>query len=63
MTSDRDIFIVAQLIIDQYGDDAEDHAQSRADDLARKGDEAGRVVWLGVAEAVKLLRQDSGTLH
>ena len=63
MTSEIDIFRVAQLIIKQHGDEAEAHAQSRAEDLAREGDEAGRLVWLGVAEAVKLLRQDSGTVH
>ena len=56
MTSDRDIWIVANQCIQQHGDDATIHAAMRADELLDEGDVEGRLVWLRILDAIKELQ-------
>jgi hypothetical protein len=66
VTSELDIYRVAQLLIEHHGaDHAEDHAQGRADALLSEGDTPGCVIWLGIAEAIKVLlaEKPEGTVH
>jgi hypothetical protein len=52
MITDRDILGTAKLVIDGYGDDAQEEAARRADQLLAKGDLYGYVVWVRILEAV-----------
>lgn len=55
ITSDLGICRVANLPIECNGDGAEDHAQGRTDELKTVGNDAGRLLWLGIAAAVREL--------
>ena len=65
MTSERDIWIVANQCIQQHGDDAAVHAAMRADALLAGGDTEGRAVWLRVLDAIKELQRTApgGVVH
>ena len=56
VTSNRDIWIVANQCIQQHGEDATVHAATRADELLAEGDMDGRLVWLRVLDAIKELQ-------
>jgi hypothetical protein len=61
MTTDRDIYRSAKLLIDQYGDGASLHAANRADEMLDKGDLDGQGTWLRIYAAVtEMLRTSSG---
>ena len=55
MTSDIDIFRVANLLVKQHGPDAPIHAAMRADAMLDKGDLDGYAVWRRILRAVEEL--------
>jgi hypothetical protein len=55
MTSDRDIYRTANLLIKQHGRDAQIEAAMRAADLLDKGDPYGYAVWRRIRRAVEEL--------
>ena len=65
MTSRKDIWRAAKLLVDQHGADAPIRAAQRADELLAAGDMAGRAVWLRILEAVKELMatKPAGQVH
>jgi hypothetical protein len=62
---DRDIWLTANLIIKQHGDDAEIQAAMRVDDMSSRGDFLGRAVWRRILKAVRELKvpAPTGSLH
>jgi hypothetical protein len=52
MIPDRDIRRAADLLIRKYGADAGIIAARRADDMAERGDDDGKSVWLRIRRAV-----------
>ncbi|NKB44799.1 MAG: hypothetical protein GKS03_11035 [Alphaproteobacteria bacterium] len=65
MTSEKDIYRSAKLLIDQHGEDATTHASMRADELLEAGDIDGERVWLRILDAVRELQnlEPAGRLH
>ena len=57
MTSDRDIYRTARLIIDRHGDEAGLYAAGHADQLLEAGDIAGAIVWRRIGAAIEELRR------
>jgi hypothetical protein len=57
MSSDRDIYRAARLIIDGHGDEATLYASGRADQLLEAGDIAGATVWRRIVTAIEELRR------
>jgi len=55
MTSTAEIWRCASLLVEKYGEMALNGAALKADELERKGDREGRVLWLKVTEAVEQL--------
>jgi hypothetical protein len=60
-----DIWRVANLMLNRYGDQAVPESVKRADELAADGDLAGVAVWLRVLDAVRQLaiKTPEGPLH
>ncbi len=59
MIRELDIYRAANLLIQQYGEEAPIHAAMRADAMLDKGDMEGRSVWLRIVRAVEeLLSKD-----
>jgi hypothetical protein len=56
MTSSKDIYIPAQLLLKQHGDKAEDVADKRMQELMAKDDAKGAAVWLSISSAIHDLR-------
>jgi len=52
---ERDIWLTANLMIKQYGTDAEIEAAMRVDEMLKRGDLDGRGVWRRVLSAVRSL--------
>jgi hypothetical protein len=52
MIPDRDIWRGANLLIREYGGDAEVVAARRADEMLGRGDRDGQLVWLRIQRAV-----------
>lgn len=52
VTSDRDIYACARLLILQHGEQAGVHAAKKADALLKAGDLAGQNAWLRIARAI-----------
>ena len=52
---ERDIWLTANLMIKQYGTDAEIEAAMRVDETLKRGDLDGRGVWRRVLSAVRSL--------
>ena len=67
MTSNFDIYRVANEFIKQHGEDAPIHAAIRADELMEAGDMDGRAVWLRILKAIAELlseeRPDDAEVH
>lgn len=65
MPTDLDIYRAANLLVDRYGDGATIEAMKRADALAAQGDDAGKVVWLRILEAIEKLQstEPTGAVH
>ena len=53
MVSNLDLFRSAQILINQYGEDAPGRALLQVDQFLEKGDKDGHAVWRRVAEAVR----------
>lgn len=60
-TSERDIYITAKFLIDQYGDDSTYEASARADALLEAGDIDGQRVWLRILKAIKDIQNTTPT--
>ena len=52
MSSDLDIYRAAHLVIRQHGEDAPIQAAMRHDDLLKRGDMEGVVVWKRILKAI-----------
>lgn len=65
MVSQKDIYISAQLLIQQHGEQAESIAMQRLQVLMDKDDVQGASVWLSVACAIEDLQNlnHQGKLH
>lgn len=61
MPSERKIYLSANILLNAYGDSAEAEASERADELQRKGDTEGAVVWRRIQIAVEKLRKAAPT--
>ncbi len=55
MTSDIDIYRVANLLVKHHGQDAPIHAAMRADAMLDKGDLDGYAAWKRIIKAVEEL--------
>lgn len=56
MVSQKDIYITAQLLIKQHGDEAEDYASEMMQSFIEKNDVKGAGMWLSVGAAIDDLR-------
>jgi len=56
MAEEIDTYRAANLLIEQYGDDAGIFAARQADACFEKGDLDGKAAWLAVIEAIKELQ-------
>lgn len=52
---EREIFACANLIIQEYGENATLEASMRADEFLEKGDHDGKRVWLRIRQAIDTL--------
>ncbi len=52
MTSEADIYLAANELIEQHGDDAVVQAAMRADELLDRGDMDGVAVWKRILKAL-----------
>jgi hypothetical protein len=51
-----DIYRTANLLIQQYGEEAPVHAAMKADEMLAQGNLDGKAVWLGVIRAIEELQ-------
>ena len=67
MTSDKDVFRSAKLLVAQYGDGAPLRAAVSAERFRKAGDGEGAAVWLRILKAAEDLLAEKpaggGTLH
>ncbi len=67
MTSDIDIYLSANELIKQHGEDAPIRAAMRADELMETGDMEGVAVWKRIVKAIEELlseeRPDDAEVH
>jgi pyruvate dehydrogenase complex dehydrogenase (E1) component len=56
MPSQRDVYLAANILVKQHGEEAAIFAATSASRLTDKGDIAGRTLWMRVLEAVKELQ-------
>jgi len=56
MVSNLDIWRAANLLIREYGDDAELEAVRRQDLMLDRNDDEGRLVWARIRRAIEALR-------
>jgi hypothetical protein len=59
MATQRNVYMAANLLIQQHGDEAAIFAAMNADSLSERGDMAGRSLWMRVIEAIKELQADA----
>lgn len=52
---DKDLWRSAGALVKQRGKKAEGYATRRADELGEAGDQAGKVVWLGILKCIRTL--------
>lgn len=57
MATIRDVYMAANLMIQQHGQEASIFAAINADSLAEKGDRAGQTLWLQVIKAIEELQR------
>jgi hypothetical protein len=55
----RNVYMAANLLIQQHGQDASIFAAMNADSLADRGDLAGKALWVRVLNAIKELQADA----
>lgn len=53
MATQRNVYMAANFLIKQHGEDAVVFAAMSADSLAERGDMMGRALWLRVIDAIK----------
>ena len=65
MISERDVWGVAKMYIDQHGVEAPIQAAIKADKMLELGDMDGQLVWKAIARAINSLlnNEPSGTVH
>jgi hypothetical protein len=67
MGTKSEIFRTANLLVQEYGEMAPAGANIRADQLAERGNNSGRAVWLRIASAAEDLlsehRPEDAPLH
>ena len=68
MATNIDIYASAERMIEEHGEDATIFASMEADSCLENGDLDGKVAWLKVIEAIKLLQAspaptDNQTIH
>ncbi len=56
MTSEHDIYLAANKLIEQFGEDAPIRAAMRHDELLKIGDVDGCVVWKRILKAIDELQ-------
>jgi hypothetical protein len=56
MSSDRDIWAAALLMVKRYGDDAVMEAAARAGELLEAGDLEGCAIWHRILDAIERLQ-------
>ncbi len=61
MTSDLDIYRLAQVLIREHGADAALEAAQRADAMLAKGDMEGAAVWRRVLRAIEEMQRAQAT--
>ena len=65
MISERDVWGVAKMYIDQHGAEAPIQAAIKADKMLELGDMDGQLVWKAIVRAINSLlnKEPSGTVH
>ena len=65
MTSDRDVYATAKLLLKRHGDTAWFEAAQKADAMLEAGDMEGAATWKRVLAAVRELqdREPGGVVH
>ena len=64
MTSDKDIYISANLVIKQHGDDALEHSMIMLACMIDAGYQDGSIIWGRIQRAiVELKNMDYGTVN
>jgi hypothetical protein len=65
MISERDVWGVAKMHIDQHGTEAPIHAAMKADKMLELGDMDGQLVWKAIVRAINglLNKEPDGTVH
>ncbi len=65
VAEDADLWRVARLLVDRYGDEAPAEAMQRADRMQEIGDKEGRAVWLRIRQYVGELQRTrrKGAVH
>ncbi|MDP7241477.1 MAG: hypothetical protein QF639_01800 [Rhodospirillales bacterium] len=58
MTSEHDIYLAANKLIEQFGEDAPIRAAMRHDELLKAGDVDGCVVWKRILKAIDELQSE-----
>jgi len=60
---DIEIWHVAVLMVNRYGDEATTNSQRRAVELAAEGDHAGASIWRRISVAIDQLINTTGPLN
>jgi hypothetical protein len=55
MVSERDVWVMAKILVDEHGADAAIQAAMRADEMLERGDVDGQVLWKRIVRAVEEL--------
>ena len=65
MIPEIDIWRVANLMLNRYGDEADIESAIRAEELAEAGDRAGEAVWRRITDAIGQLENTTplGRVH
>ena len=63
MIREIDIWRVAVLMVNRYGDQAKTNSQRRAEELATNSDHAGAAIWRRVTVAIEQLTDTTGPLN
>ena len=64
LPNNRDIYATAKILIDRYGQEADQHAEERLSALIASNDAKGAGIWLSVRSAISVLKTDkSKMLH
>lgn len=58
MISERDVWGVAKMYIDQHGTEAPIHAAMKADKMLELGDLDGQLVWKAIVRAIEKLMSE-----